>query len=123
MPRNISFALTTQAFIERRKSVTRRFAWWDLEAGAELMVCKKVMGLKKGEKIERLGRIRVISVRTEPLCEITKSDCIKEGFPDLTPAQFIDMICKHNHGRVQPHTLCNRIEFEYLCRGTDDNIN
>ena len=114
MPQNISFALTTQAFIDRTKSVTRRFAWWHLEAGDELMVCKKVMGMKKGEKIQRLGRIRVTSVRTEALCEITRADCIKEGFPDLRPAQFIDMICRHYHGTVKPSTLCNRIEFEYL---------
>ena len=70
------------------------------------------MGLKKGEKVKKLKHILVIDVRREPLKYITKEDVIKEGFPDWTPLQFIQMYCKHN--KVKPEDEVTRIEFEYL---------
>lgn len=112
MPRNMSFALTIEQFKKRTKTVTRRFGWHFLSPGDILMGCEKCMGFKKGEKIKRLGLIRVVSIRKEPLNEITTEDCIKEGFPELTPEQFVEMLC--NHSKCLPGDSVNRIEFEYL---------
>lgn len=110
--RNMSFALTTQAFRERRKTITRRLGWWFLKPGDEVMGVEKGMGLKKGEKVIRLGPIRILCVRREPLNRIDQEDVVKEGFPDLTPEQFISGFTRHN--KCDTDTVVNRIEFEYL---------
>lgn len=112
MPRNMSFAMTTEQFRRRTKTVTRRFGWWDLKPGDVVCGVEKAMGLKKGEKVRRLGLIRILSVRTEPLDAITQEDVALEGFPDWRPADFIAMICAHY--RCEPDALINRIEFEYM---------
>jgi len=70
------------------------------------------MGLKKGEKIQRLGFIRVISTRKEKLREITQEDVIKEGFPNWAPYDFCKFLTEHY--RCRPDAIVNRIEFEYL---------
>ncbi|MBA3030989.1 MAG: ASCH domain-containing protein [Desulfobacteraceae bacterium] len=114
MPRNISFALTTEQFINKSKTVTRRLGWKFLKPGDVLMGCKKCMGLRHGEKIERLGLIRVTDVRSERLNQITDEDVVKEGFPDINRSEFIKFFIDEMNtklGVLQPVT---RIEFEYL---------
>jgi hypothetical protein len=119
VPRNISFAMTTEQFNARTKTVTRRLGWENLKAGDILMGCRKCMGLKPGEKIERLGKIVVKSVRREYLDRMLvtpaygRQECILEGFPDMTPAEFVDMFCK-SHRPCRPHWCITRIEYEYL---------
>lgn len=112
MPRMMSFALTTQQFKDRTKDVTRRCAWWNLKPGDVLMAVEKAQGLKKGEKVKKLGLIEVVSTRAERLDEITHEECIREGFPDYGPAGFMAMFCLAND--VYPVTEVNRIEFKYL---------
>ena len=112
MPRNMSFAMTTSQIKNRSKTVTRRFGWYFLKAGDIVNAVEKSMGLKKGEKIKRIAQIRIINVRKEPLNSITQEDVVKEGFPDWTPQQFVDMLV--NHYKVNPKSLVNRIEFEYI---------
>jgi hypothetical protein len=112
MPRLMSFSMTTAQFLEGSKTVTRRLKWDALKSGDILQGVEKAMGLNKGEKVKRLGLLRVVSVRKEPLAAITKTDCILEGFPDLTPKQFIQMLCEH-YG-ISSDTLVNRIEFEHI---------
>lgn len=62
--------------------------------------------------MKRLGLIKIISVRREPLNEIDKEDCIKEGFPDFEPEDFIDMLVKHYN--CLPSDSVTRIEFCHL---------
>jgi hypothetical protein len=118
--RNISFALTTDQIRAGTKRVTRRMGWLNLKSGTLLQPVKKGMGLKPGEKIERLrGPIRVTSVRREPLSEITRlpaygrQECDYEGFPDHSPASFVDMFCR-SHKDCEPDSVVTRIEFEYV---------
>lgn len=110
--RNISFALTTAQFLDGSKSVTRRLGWKTLKPGDVLMACRKCQGLRPGEKIERLGPIRVVKVWREQLYLITKSDVIREGFPDMSAGEFVDMFCKHMG--VQSDAEVTRIEFERI---------
>lgn len=110
--RNMSFALTAEQFKARTKTVTRRFGWWFLKPGDVVRGVEKAMGLKPGEKIRPLGAIRIISTRPEPLNAITHEDVIKEGFPEWTPDQFVQMLVDH-YG-VPPDKTVNRIEFEYI---------
>jgi len=114
--RNMSFAMTTGAILERRKTVTRRFGWWFLKPGDLVQPVDRCMGLKHGEHPVRLGGpIRIVSTRSEWLSCITQEDCIKEGFPLLSPREFIEMLGRH-YGCDSKKT-CNRIEFEYVIEG------
>jgi len=112
MPRNMSFALTTQQVKDQSKDVTRRFGWWFLKPGDKLWAVEKAMGLKPGEKIMRLALIEVVSVRKEPLDQITADDCEREGFPEFLPSDFVKMLPSHYRCDASKHV--NRIEFRYL---------
>ena len=117
MPRNISFALTTDQFRDQTKTVTRRKGWKFLKVGDILNGCVKCMGLKPGEKIERLGQIRVTDVRREPLNAMDiepygSDEARKEGFPSMTGYQFVEMFCDHMGGKVDQSVT--RIEYEYI---------
>ncbi len=110
--KNISFSLTTEQFRNRTKTVTRRTRWLCLKPGTRLMGVLKAMGLKPGEKIQRLGEIEVVSVRREALSLTTDDDAKREGFPELTGQQFVEMFCKHQGGT--PDQIVTRIEFKYI---------
>lgn len=110
--RNISFSLTTPQILDKTKTVTRRLRWLFVKAGDQLQACEKCMGLKPGQKINRLCVIEVVSARREPLNVITPSDVRKEGFPHLTPAQFVEMFCRNM--KCEPDEEITRIEFRYL---------
>ena len=112
MPRMMSFSMTTDAIRNRTKTVTRRFGWHFLKEGDVLWAVEKAQGLKKGERVNKLCLIQVVSVREEPLNAITQEDCVREGFPHFTPQQFVDMLTEHYH--CEPDALVRRIEFRYL---------
>jgi hypothetical protein len=122
--RNMSFALTTDQIRAGTKTVTRRMGWRNLKPGTLIQPVKKGMGLKPGEKIERLrGPIRVTGVRREPLrlmiddLDYGFEECILEGFGDHAvyrfPSEFMHMFCSTHKG-CTPETEVTRIEFEYL---------
>ena len=69
-------------------------------------------GLKKGEKVVRLGVGRCVSNSREELSIITAMDCVREGFPEWMPDHFVDSFCRLN--RCEPSQMVNRIEFEYV---------
>lgn len=110
--RLISFSMTTKAFLENRKTVTRRLGWGWLTAGTRLEACRKAMGLKKGEKVERYGEIEVVSVRREQLNAISQEDVLAEGFDAMAPEQFVERFCKAMG--CQPDVLVTRIEFKRI---------
>jgi len=117
MPRNMSFMLTVEQFEDGSKDVTRRKGWLHLKPGDTFHGVRKAMGLRKGEKIERLQHAkgslcRCISNDREPLNAITPEDVIREGFPGKTPEWFVAMYCKHNGGG--PDQPCSRIVFEHI---------
>ncbi len=110
--RNMSFSMTTAQFHDRSKTVTRRFGWWFLKPGDVVMGVEKSQGLKKGETVVRLGRIRIVSVRKEPLDAITCVELDLEGLPDTAPREFVALMA-HRAKKV-PAAPVNRIEYEYL---------
>jgi hypothetical protein len=112
MPRLMSVSLTEAAVVERRKSVTRRIGWQFLKAGERLTLCRKVMGRRQGEPIVRLAEVEVVSVRRERLSQTTHDDVIREGFPDLTPSEFVWFFC--DHFGTKPYDEVTRIEWRYL---------
>lgn len=117
--RNISFALTTPQVLEQTKDVTRRLGWKHLKEGELLQPVKKCMGLRPGEQIERIGGpVRALLRRREPLHALTRypdygyREVAREGFPDWTPEQFVEMFCDTHRG-CAPASLVTRIEFSY----------
>ena len=110
--RNMSFFLTTEQIKNKTKDITRRFGWWFLKPGDRVCAVQKGQGLKKGEKIKRICVIEIVSLRSEPIDDMTQADCIREGFPEMTPIDFVGMITKH-YG-VSPKKIVNRIEFKYI---------
>lgn len=118
MPRNMSFQLTQNQIEARTKTVTRRLGWRFLKPGEVLNAVKQCQGLKKGETVHRLARIRVKDVRFEPLNAVTFEDVEAEGLADHPaikgfPSCFVDFFCRSHRG-CTPETEVTRIEFEYL---------
>lgn len=86
LPR-LSFALTTDAVRERRKTVTRRVSlpsWW--KEGAYFLGVDKIR--QAGAQGLCIGRCGMAT--KEPLVSIEQDDVIREGF-DTTPEGFINM--------------------------------
>lgn len=122
--RNISFALTTEQVLAQTKTVTRRLGWAHLTAGTLLQPVVKGQGLKKGEKVQKIGGpIRVKYVTREPLQRISTyphvpTELASEGFPEMTPADFVTMFCQANPG-CTGETIVTRIQFEYVDKCED----
>lgn len=133
----MSVTLTEQAVIDRRKTVTRRLGWWTdrngrrlLHEGDRLTLCRKVMGRRHADgtvdPLVRLAEVDVISVRREPVFDISPDDISAEGVdpaviaahggeigPDGQPSRWawIDWFCAAQ--RCGPYDLVTRIEWLY----------
>lgn len=131
--RLMSFSMTVGAVERGQKTVTRRLGWWDahrnrprLKPFEVLWAVRKAQGLKKGEKVQRIREIEHVGSRREHLDALLPGrpysysradawlECVREGFPELSPAQFVDMFCKAN--RCAPDVMLTRIEFTYPVR-------
>lgn len=113
MPRLMAVSLTEDQVRARAKTVTRRTGWRMLRPGDQLTLCRKVMGRRRGEPLERIATVEVTSVRRESLDAITAGDVIAEGFPQMTPAQFVAFFCGTHRG-CGSGTEVTRIEWRYL---------
>lgn len=109
--RNMGFRTCPEQIRNRTKIVTRRLGWNFLKSGDILQACERCLGLKKGETTQKLAKLRVVSVHTQPLNQISQDDVAKEGYPDWTPEDYIQHFCKVF--KVKPTTKVNRIEFAY----------
>jgi hypothetical protein len=110
--RLMSFSLTEQQYRDGSKDVTRRLGWKFLKVGDRVQAVRKAMGLKRGEHPVKLGVFEVVSVRREQLDTITAEDVVREGFPKLTPREFVVMFC--NEMGCCWWTEVTRIEFRRL---------
>lgn len=116
--RNMSFALTTPQMLARTKTVTRRLGWASLKPGTLIQAVEKSQGLGKGGKVRKLGVIRVLDVRREPIGTLLAdldygcSECVREGFPQMVGGAFVQMFVKRMGGNLS--TVVTRIEFEHV---------
>ena len=117
--RNMSFALTTPQFYQRRKTVTRRLGWENLAAGDLVCGVEKSQGLRPGQPIVRLAVVRIRGVQRERLNSITADDVRREGFPEMTPREFVRMFVA-SHESATNRSLVTRIEFDYVPGGRFD---
>jgi len=109
----MAVSLTEPQVRARAKTVTRRIGWRMLRPGDQLTLCRKMMGRRRGEPLERIAAVEVISVRREPLDAITLADLAAEGFPQMTPAEFVTFFCR-THRSCGPGTEVTRIEWRYI---------
>lgn len=100
MPKLMSVAHTTEQVVARTKTETRRLGWWTdrngrrlLHPGDLLVLCRKVMGRRPGEPLDRLALVEVLAVRREPLDTITDEEVAAEGFPAWDSDTFIEFYC------------------------------
>ena len=116
--RNQSFIHTQKQYEEQIKDVTRRLGWRFARVGDVVRGCRKCQGLKKGESIEVLGHHRFTDLRWEPLRRMIDEpeygavEVIREGFPEMTPTEFVAFFCKAM--KCTPGTLVHRMEYEYV---------
>ena len=110
--RNMSFSHTIPQILDGSKDVTRRNSWWNLKPGDRVRAVKKSMGLKKGEKVEPLAELEIVSVRKERLFHVTNDDVRREGFPELNRWDFINLV--RNIARCHALDYVNRIEFRIV---------
>ena len=113
MPRLMSVAFTEDAVRRRAKTVTRRKGWRFLTPGERITLCRKVMGRKAGEPLVRITDVEVVSVRREPLERITAEDVAREGFPGMSPEEFMRRFFVDAQG-IQPSDHVTRIEWAYV---------
>lgn len=113
MPRLMSVAFTEQQVRDRIKTVTRRKGWEFLKAGDRLTLCRKVMGRKPGEPIERIAEVEVVGVSRERLDEMTPAEVALEGFPGMAPVEFIHRYFIEAQA-MSWHDWVTRIEWRYL---------
>lgn len=120
--RMMSFALTEPQLMDGSKTVTRRTGWQNLKPGDRLLAVRKAMGLKPGEKVQPLCEIEIVSVCRQALCCIDQADCVAEGFPHLSPEEFIRMFTSKvktpGMGKHAEEVSVTRIEFRKI-PGTD----
>lgn len=115
----MSYAMTKKQIKDRTKTVTRRDGWENLKVGEIYCAVEKGMGLKKGEKVQRLAVLQCVGNRRERLYKMIEdkeygsAECILEGFPELSPLEFVQMYTKAKKGR-HAGDLVSRIEFRYL---------
>jgi hypothetical protein len=112
----MSFAMTTEQVRNQSKTVTRRFGWWFLKTGDVVQPVLKGMGLKKGEKVEKIGPpIRIISTRREMVGDVTTAECVREGFPEMSRDEFVRLLT-NDFRKAAATDPVTRIEFEYMER-------
>lgn len=128
----MSFSLTTDAYRDGSKTITRRDGWWKLKPGDVFMGCVKCMGLRKGEKVQKIHAGRVVSTRPEMLGWLLEMDgphytydeaceeVAREGFAGRDPEWFVEFYLRDfSLGYVALRekagaTEVNRIEFEHV---------
>ena len=127
----MSVAFTEAAVRDRTKTVTRRKGWWEdkngrrmVKPGDRLTLCRKVMGRKKGEPLERVAEVEVTDVRRERLDRMLTDldygfdETEREGMRATNPAAvfpsvFVDLYFVRAQG-MDPSDDVTRIEWRYL---------
>jgi hypothetical protein len=113
---NMSFYHTQPQMRAGTKTETRRLGWLKLKRNDIIRAVVKVQGLRKGEKQEMIGFLRVLSVEREPLNAIDQAGVNNEGFPEMNPQQFIDFFCAAMG--CKPDTIVSVIKFKHIDQTT-----
>lgn len=120
--RLLSVALTEAQVRARTKTETRRLGWWTdkherrlVVEGDRLQLVRKAMGRKPGEPVVVIARVEVTGVCRERLDSITPEAVAAEGFPEWTPAEFVEFFTRSM--RCEPDRTVTVIRWRYLDEG------
>lgn len=102
-----------------------------IKASLEAAGVTLVTGLPKGTRQVVLAEVEIVAVTIEPLGHIDEREVEREGFPGITPGEFVAMwLDSHGFPRRgqrpelgQRHAMaieCRRIEWRYLDDTEDD---
>lgn len=114
--RRMSFYATRSQMYRKTKTVTRRGVdtWTNLEPGHLLMAVEKAQGLKAGERQKCIHPIEVTAVEVQFFhTGLTPEEVAAEGFPGMTPEEFIASVWEPLNGRVRGMEKVRRIEFKH----------
>lgn len=91
---------------------------WASRSGVTL--CRKVMGRKPDEPLERICDVEIVHVQRHPLSDLltcdpqeAREEMTSEGFPGLDPAEFIRRYFVEAQG-MKAESVVTRIEWRYL---------
>ncbi len=117
MTRLMAVSLTESQVRDRSKTVTRRMGWRNLRTGERLTLCRKVMGRRRAdghvEPLVRIVDVEVVEVGLERFDAIAPDEVAAEGFPEMTPAEFVEFFCGSHRG-CTPDSTITRIKWRYL---------
>lgn len=122
--KRMSFSLTPRQYLDGSKTATSRLGWANLKPGEHFMGVEKCMGIPKGGHQVKLGESACLSNTPTRLRDYTQAMVNAEGFPDMTPEEFVAFFCKHmtrdrEGNRTTQDTVVNYIEFEEVGRASD----
>jgi hypothetical protein len=113
--RQMSFTQTAPQLLDRSKTVTRRLGWSFLKPGDRVQAVEQAQGLKRGEKVQRIAVLEIVSVTRGLLGDVAHDpqETAREGFPELSPHEFVAMFGRMHRGAVA-ETPVTRIEFRVV---------
>jgi hypothetical protein len=107
----MSVAETTDQVLDRSKIETRRLGWKFVKPGDVLTLVDR--NPRTGKPWQRLADVEVLRVTLySTLCFIDQASVIDEGFPDLTPEQFVEFFCRTF--KCEPRQEVTVIRWRYL---------
>jgi hypothetical protein len=109
----MAVSLTEAQVRDRAKTVARPPGRPVLRPGDRITLYREVPGRHPGETLDRVAAVEVVSVRREPLDAITAADLTAEGFPRMTPAEYV-LHFRATHRGCTPQTEITRIAWRYL---------
>jgi hypothetical protein len=112
MPRLMAVPLAGQQVRDRTKTVTRRPGWRMLRIGDHLTLCKKVMGRRHVESLDRITGVEATGIRRERLDAIILDDLTAGGFPGMTPGEHAAFFGEARRG-CTPETAITPIQWRY----------
>lgn len=107
----LDFPYTKKYIKNRVQTVTHRVECPDIQPGDLFIACEKFED-NEPCNILRHHQLRVVNKREEKLCNISQEDIYKEGFPNVTIAEYLDLFKRRY--KCKDEQVVTRIEFKYV---------
>lgn len=117
---NMAFSKSIIPMREFRKTVTRRYGQHNAKPAQIIQAVEKAQGIPKGEHVVPICEIQLLTPRWERADRMItdqaygEREVILEGFPEMKPSEFVEMLCDMNKKRADE--LVHRLEFRFLLR-------
>ena len=109
--RLISCAKTIPQVVAQTKTETRRLGWKLARPAWRLIVIER-NDYRRGGTPVALACVELIHTARERLCDISPDAVVREGFPEMTPREFIAFFCREM--RAAPDVELTVLRWRYL---------